>query len=163
MSLYLSLTWISILFIISISSISEFPLIYQALLNSNAAVNLIHKETIWCLGLEITITLKLLQILIVNGKTLSITICQVTLQYIITNVSHEDTFVIVRINIHSLMLSMLFLKYTNALVKWKEQTVHFSLQSIITFEPFEASIYNSQVATHRPTYPFKKWKSSHFK
>ena len=97
--------------------LSNYSFIYQTLLNSRAAINLIHEDVIQPLYLEMSETLNPLQILMVNGKTLSIVTHQLTLSYTISNVPHEDAFVVALISTYSLILGMLFLEYTDILIK----------------------------------------------
>ena len=121
---------------------------YQALLDSGAAVNLIHEDVVRHLSLEASETPEPLQILTANGKTLSIATRQVTIRYTIANVPHEDTFVVAPIGTHSLILGMPFLERTDALVKWKERTVHFP--------PALKPADDSQVATSKPNRSAKR-------
>jgi len=131
---------------------------YQVLLDSEAAINFIHEEIVQRPGLKTSATPEPLQILRVNEKILLIVICQVTLRYTIAKVPYEDTFMIASIGTHSLILSMQFLKWTDALVKWKEWIVHFSSQSVVTSEPSEALICSSQVISLRLVHLSKQKK-----
>ena len=101
-----------------------------------------------------------------NGKTLLIAIHQVTLRYTITNIPHKDTFVVVPISTHPLILSMPFLKCTDVLLKWKERSIHFPhAPKPADVSPVIPLTYDSKVTTPKPVHSAKqkKWNSCHKK
>jgi len=132
---------------------------YQTLLDSGAAVNLIYEDVVRRLSLKAFEILEPLKIPTANGKILSIVTHQVTLRYTIINVPHEDIFVVAPISTHLLILGMLFLKCTDALIKWKEQSIHFLHALEPTDDPSVIPLAcDPRVSTPKPVYPTKQEK-----
>jgi RNase H-like domain found in reverse transcriptase/Reverse transcriptase (RNA-dependent DNA polymerase)/Integrase zinc binding domain/Chromo (CHRromatin Organisation MOdifier) domain/Integrase core domain len=149
-----SLVYLSVLLI-------GLSVMYQALIDSGAAINLIHEAIVQSLGLE-TFVCSPIQVVLANGKTLTHANRYVRLKYSIAGVRHEDVFLVAPIGINSIIFGMPFLERLNPAINWRRKTVTFPLaeepessSSIPSQEPESCSPTTTQASEPR-TKPCKR-------
>ena len=96
-----------------------------ALVDSGATLNFINESIVTTLGLEperCTPT----QVLLADGRVLAHSNRQVTLKTSIAGIPQTQTFLIAPIGVHSIILGMPWLEYTNPTIDWRNKTVHLT-------------------------------------
>ena len=94
-----------------------------ALINSGATLNFIHERLVESLGLETTICNSVC-ILLADGRVLAHSNRQVTLKFTTAGVLQTQTFLVMPIGIHDIILGMPWLERINPAINWRLKTVN---------------------------------------
>ena len=93
-----------------------------ALIDSGTTMNFINERIVASLGLE-TEPCTPTRVVLVDGRTLAHSNRQVTLKFSIARVIQTQTFLVASIGVHSIILGMPWLEYTNPTIDWRFKTV----------------------------------------
>jgi hypothetical protein len=103
-------------------SLIGFSQTIQALIDSGATLNFIHEALVSNLGLPVQ-PCPPVKVRLADGRTLTHSDRQVTLNFTIAGVPHTQTFLVAPIGIHSMIFGMPWLETVNPLVDWRLKTV----------------------------------------
>ena len=109
-----------------------------ALIDSGATINFINERIVASLGLE-TEPYAPTRIVLVDGRTLAHSNRQVTLRFSIAGVIQMQTFLVAPIDVHSIILGMPWLEYTNPTIDWRLKTVQLGSNVISSSSPSQSS------------------------